>query len=57
VADLQLRRSGDAVDLGSNLHGLSPGGSILGGGHLMAAELEKVVDPVVGGEEAWCLAG
>ena len=43
-----LHRSGDAGDLGPNLEGLDPGGSILGGGHLMAVEVEKVVDPVVG---------
>ncbi len=36
-----LRRSGDAGDLGPNLKGLGPGGSILGGGHLMAAEGRK----------------
>jgi len=52
-----LRRSGDAGDLGPNLEGLGPGGSILGGGHLMAAEVEEVVDPVVGGEETLRLAG
>jgi len=44
----QLRRSGDAADLGPNLHGLGPGGSILGGGHSVAAEQEEVVDPVMG---------
>ncbi len=52
-----LRRSGDAGDLGPNLKGLGPGGSILGGGHLMAAEVEEVVDPVVGGKETLRLAG
>ena len=52
-----LRRSGDAGDVGPNSKGLDPGGSILGGGHLMAAEVEEVVDPVMGGEEALCLAG
>jgi len=51
-----LRRSGDAGDLGPNLEGLGPGGSILCGGHLMAAEVEQVVDSVVGGKEALCLA-
>jgi len=50
-----LRRSGDAGDLGPNLKGLGPGSSILGGGHLMAAEVVEVVDPVVGREEAPCL--
>jgi len=52
-----LRRSGDAGDLGPNLKGLGPGGSILGGRHLMTAEVEQVVDPVVGGEETLRLAG
>jgi len=52
-----LRRSGDAGDLGPNLEGLNPDGSILGGGHLMAAEVEKVVDPVMGGQETLRLAG
>ncbi len=36
-----LRRSGDAADLGPNLEGLGPGGSILRGGHFMAAEQEE----------------
>jgi len=57
VAYLQLRRSGDAVDLGPNLKGLGPGGSILDGWNLVAAEMEEVVDPVVSGQEALCLAG
>jgi len=52
-----LRRSGDASDLGPNLKGLGPGGSILGGWNVVAAEVEEVADPVVGGEEALCLAG
>ncbi len=51
-----LRRSGDAGDLGPNPEGLGPGGSILGGGHLIAAEVEKVVNSVVGGEETLRLA-
>jgi len=53
----QLRRSGGAGDLGPNLKGLAPGGSILDGGHLVAAKVEEVVDPVVGGQEALGLAG
>jgi len=57
VAYLQLRRSGDAADLGPNLKGSGQGGSILDGWNLVAAELEEVVDPVVSGEEALCLAG
>ena len=32
-------------------------GSILGGGHLMAAKVEQVADPVMGGQEALRLAG
>ena len=52
-----LRRSGDAGDLGPNLKGLGPGGSILGGGYLVAAEAEEVVDPIMGGEETLRLAG
>ena len=52
-----LCRGSDAGDLGPNLEGLGAGGSILGGGHLMAAKVEEVVDPVVGGKEALRLAG
>jgi len=47
-----LGYNGDAGDLGPNLKGLGPGGSILDGRPLMAAEQEKGVDPVVGGQEA-----
>jgi hypothetical protein len=47
-----LHRSGDAGDLGPNLKGLAPGGSILGGEHLMAAKMEEVVDPVMGRKPA-----
>ncbi len=39
----RLRPSGDAGDLGPNLEGLSPGGSILGGADLVTAEQEEVV--------------
>ncbi len=49
--------AGNAGDLGPNLKGLNPGGSILGGGHLMAAEVEEVVDLAMGGEETLRLAG
>jgi len=52
VAYLQLRRSGDAADLGPNLKGLDSGRSILDGWNLETAEVEEVVDPVVGGQEA-----
>ncbi len=47
-----LRRSGDAGDLGPNLKGLGPGGSIPGGWNVVAAEVDEVADPVVGGQEA-----
>jgi len=52
-----LRRGDDTGDLGPNLKDLAPGGSILGGWNLGTAEQEEVVDPVVGGQEALCLAG
>ena len=52
-----LCRSGDAGDLGPGLEGLGPGSSILGGGYLMAAETEEVVDSIIGGEETLRLAG
>jgi len=52
-----LCRSGDAGDLGPNLKGLGPGGSMLRSWNLMAAEVEQVVDPVMGREDALCLAG
>src|SRR3954452_25585077 len=49
--------SGHAGDLGAGLEGLGPGGSILAGGEVIAAEVEQVVDLVVGGEEALSLTG
>ena len=52
-----LRRSGDAGDLGPNPEGLGPGGSILGGGYLVAEEAEEIVNPIMGGEETLRLAG
>ena len=48
--------SGHAGDLGPDLKGLGPGGSILAGGEVVAAEVEEIVDPVMGGEEALGLA-
>ena len=44
-------------DLGPGLEGLGPGGSILVGRDVIAAEVEEIVDPVMGGEEALGLAG
>jgi hypothetical protein len=51
-----LRPSGDAGHLGPNLEGRRPGGSILDGWNLVAAEQDEVVHPVMGGQEALCLA-
>src|SRR3954464_6609328 len=42
---------------GPGLKGLGPGGSVLGGGAVIAAEVEQVVDLIVSGEEALSLAG
>src|SRR5689334_23871288 len=36
--------------------GLGPGGSVLGGREVIAAEVEEIVDPVMGGEETLGLA-
>src|SRR3954452_3436063 len=49
--------SGHAGDRGPGLKGLGPGGSILGGRAVIAAEVEEIVDPVMGREEALSLAG
>ena len=49
--------SGHAGDRGPDLKGLGPGGAILGGGAVIAAEMEEIVDPVMGGEEALGLTG
>src|SRR5215216_355808 len=44
--------SGHAGDRGPGLKGLGPSGSVLGGRAVIAAEVEEIVDPVMGGEEA-----
>src|SRR3954462_9722566 len=49
--------SGHAGDLGPGLKGLGPGGSILAGGAVIAAEVEEVGNLIVSGEEALSLAG
>ena len=46
-----------ARDLGPDREGLRPDGSVLGGGEVIAVEMEEVVDLVVGGEEPLYLAG
>jgi hypothetical protein len=48
---------GNAGDLGPRLESLGSGSSILVGGDVIAAEMEEVVDPVMGEKEALCLAG
>src|SRR5215207_3983393 len=53
----RLCPSGNAGDRGPGLEGLGPGGSILDGGEVLAAEVEQVVDLIVSGEEALSLAG
>src|SRR3954468_13093603 len=53
----RLCPSGHAGDLGPGLEGPGPGGSILAGRGVIAAEVEEIVDPVMGGEEALSLAG
>ena len=53
----RLCPSGNAGDRGPGLEGLGPGGAILTGGEVVAAEVEQVVDPLVGGEETTGLAG
>src|SRR4051812_12515699 len=49
--------SGHAGDLGPGLEGLGPGGSVLAGGEVIAAEVEEVVDLVVSGEKPLGLTG
>ena len=50
-------RGGYAADLCPDLEGTGPGGSMLGGGDVIATEVEQVVDPIVGREEALGLTG
>jgi hypothetical protein len=54
---LRLCQNGHAGDLGPALKGLGPGGAILIGGEVVAAERKEVVDLVVGGEKTLRLAG
>src|SRR3954470_22696369 len=51
-----LYPSSHAGDLGPGLKGLGPGGSGLGGRAVTAAEVEEVVEPVMGGAERLGLA-
>jgi hypothetical protein len=52
-----LCQSGNPGDFGPALEGLGPGGSILRGWEVIAAEVEEVVDLIVGGEETLGLPG
>ena len=45
-----------AGSLGPGLNGLDPSGSILIDGEVVAARVEQIVDPVIGGGEALGLA-
>ena len=45
-------RSSDAADVGPRLERTRPRGPVLAGGDVVAAEVEEVVDLLVGGEEA-----
>jgi hypothetical protein len=45
------------ADFGPDFEFLGPGCSVLGGSDMIAAEMEEVVDLIVGGEEPLRLAG
>jgi hypothetical protein len=46
--DGDLHHSGNAADFCPDLECLRPGGSVLGGSEVIAAEVKKVVDLIVG---------
>ena len=50
-------RGSNTADVGPYLECVRPGGAVLAGGDVVAAEVEEVVDLVVGGEETLGLAG
>ena len=52
-----LRGSCDIADLGPGCEGSPPGSPVFGGGDVIAAEIEEVVDLIMGREEPLCLAG
>ncbi len=56
-AHCRLCQSSHAGDLGPGLEGLGPGGSILDGGEVIAAEVKQVIDRIVSAEEALGLTG
>src|SRR5215217_4993063 len=45
------------ADISPHLECTRPRGAVLAGGDVVAAEVEEIVDLVVGGEETLCLAG
>jgi hypothetical protein len=47
----------NAADYRPDLESLGPGSSVLSGSDMIAAEVEQVIDLIVGGEEALRLAG
>jgi NTE family protein len=55
VAERQSSRCSNPADIGPHLERTRPCGSMFSGGDVVAAEMEKVGDLVVGREEALCL--
>jgi hypothetical protein len=51
------RHAGNAGHFGLGLEGVGSGGSVLGGGEVIATEVEAVADLVVGGEETLRVPG
>jgi hypothetical protein len=47
----------NAADFRPDVKSLGPGSSVLSGSDMIAAEVEQVIDLIVGGEEALRLAG
>ena len=47
----------NAADFRPDVESLGPGSSVLSGSDMIAAEVEQVIDLIVGGEEALRLAG
>jgi hypothetical protein len=43
-----LNHSGNAADFGPDSECLRPGGSVLGGSGVIAAEVEEIIDLIVG---------